>query len=1099
MTIEARRKSRVMLMVVCATLAVVSASAQAQQRPPQQVYDIPAQDLGTALTKLARQSNREIYFPATLTRGKRAPRLSGKMSFESALRKLLNDTGLAYRVNANGSVVIIWGPPTRKIRRLQAAVEASRGQDAEGRATIADILVTGKRDWNLNLDIQRTADDAQPYVVFTHKDIQRSGATSLEDFFRTNLGANNTPTNSTQIGSSQSLTNLRGLGLTNTLILVDGRRYAQANLGAGIFTQSSINGIDLDSIDRIEVLASSASGIYGSSAVGGVINIIVRRNFRGIEATAYYGITSRGDAAEKRLSLNGSFPLEGGRTRLSFTGSWQQTGSLTEGDRDYSARGRELLLANNSSYLSSLTNPVMGATPNIRSTDGSALKLKPQYGGTALGANTTFVPVGYRGIAQDGVAALVANAGKQNLDIAPTTAGSSFGNGALATLITPTKSYNASVTVRRDFNNWLNLYGEFGYSRYEITVLRNPAANIYTLPATSADNPFTTAINIALPVSAGNVASTTTSTNKRALAGAIIKLPYTWQAAIDLTWNWNRYSGQQSLPGMDQATLTRLQTGTLSVVKDVNQFPVPFTYLDRPSGGTLGSTSAFSRSYTLKLAGPLPWLRLWGGKPILSVQLEQDKQTQGEYVGFSNTAGPSGSSIGYTPPRSQRTESAYGEVRFPIIGKDNHVPLIRELELQVAGRYDRYTGVGSDTRLQCFPSLSGPLLYPGPLPASAFDAPCPQPGGAPAVFVTTRNHSFNKTIALRWAPTQDITFRGSYSTGYTPPPLNQLVPNTSALNPTIIGPYNLGTGTIVGVTDPLRGNEPIGTLDLAGFGLRILPAIQGGNPNVDPQTSKSWSFGTILTPRFVPGLRLSADWSRITMNDVYYSPGGLLGGLSLNTPAQQKAFEDFLAAHPERFKRDTNPATFGPYGVGPIIQADISLANFSFLRTESIDFAASYDTRLGKGNLRVQGAATWLRDLTFQLQPSSAPVQAAGIVSPSFTSVLSTLGGVSWKGNGSIVYSTDRWSLGINGRYVGPYWLNYDHSVSSLQGSAKIGAQTYFDIFGSFRIFKNTELSAGVNNVFDHSPPIVAATNTFYSFFGDPRRANFYLSVNQKF
>jgi len=103
------------------------------------------------------------------------------------------------------------------------------------------------------------------------------------------------------------------------------------------------------------------------------------------------------------------------------------------------------------------------------------------------------------------------------------------------------------------------------------------------------------------------------------------------------------------------------------------------------------------------------------------------------------------------------------------------------------------------------------------------------------------------------------------------------------------------------------------------------------------------------------------------------------------------------------------------------------------------------------------------------------------------------------KGNGSIVYSTDRWSLGINGRYVGPYWLNDDRSVNSLQGSAKIKSQAYFDVFGSFKIFKKTELSAGVNNVFDRSPPIIAATSTFYSFFGDPRRANFYLSINQKF
>jgi len=1093
MTIRENRRTRAVLVAACAALAIVPGAAQAQQRPQAVSYNIPAQDLGTALTELARQSNREIYFPADLARGKRAPRLSGKMTFEDALRRLLKDTNLRYRVNSSGSVVIEFAARTGKQGGAgEADVTATEGQDAEGRATTPDILVTGKKDWNLNLDIERTADDAQPYVVFSRQDIQRSGATSLEDFFRNNLGADNTVANSTQLRQSQSVINLRGLGAVNTLILVDGRRYAQANVGSGVFTQSSINGIALDAIERIEILASSASGIYGSSAVGGVINIIMRRNFHGIEATAYYGNASRLDSGEKRLSLNGSFPLEGGRTRISFTGSWQQTDGLYEGDRDYIARGRALLLANNPNYVSTLTSPIMGATPNILNVSNSNLILKPIYGGASLGSRSTFVPAGYRGIIVDGVAPLVANAGKQNLDIGPTTAGAGagFGNGGLSTLIMPTKSYNASLTVRRDFNKWLNLYGEFGYSHYVTNQLLNPAANTYQLPSSSVDNPFTTAIRIALPVSAGNVLTAVSSTNKRALAGAIVKLPYGWQAAIDLTWNWNNFGGSRALPGRDLATITGMQTGTLSVLKDVNQYPVPFTYLDQPSSGTLRPSSSTSRSYTLKLSGPLPLLRLWGGKPTLTVQLERDKQNQGEYASFNNIADGT-SSITYSPPRSQQTDSAYGEIRFPIIGRDNHVPLIRELEFQLAGRYDRYTGVGANTLLQCYPALD--VAPPGPLPASAYDAPCPQAGAAPAVFATTRNHSINKTYALRWAVSQDIAFRGSYSTGYLPPFLNQVVANDP-------GTGLLAGKTLINVTDPRRGNEPIGGDILPGFGILALPALTGGNPNVDPQRSKSLAFGTIVTPRFLPGLRLSVDWSRITQRNLYFSPAQILGGAGgVATTDQQQAFNDFLAYHPERFTRSTDPSTFGAYGVGPIISADITTANYSLVRSEALDFAASYDTSLGTGHLTIQGAVTWLRDLTSQITPKSVPIQSAGVVSASFSSALGGAGGVAWKGNGSIIYSNEHWSLGLKGRYFGAYWLNNAHSVEPLQGSAKIGAQAYFDIFGTFRILPKTELRGGVNNVFDRSPPINTLGSLFYSFYGDPRRANFYLSVNQKF
>src|SRR3546814_17348130 len=85
----------------------------------------------------------------------------------------------------------------------------------------------------------------------------------------------------------------------------------------------------------------------------------------------------------------------------------------------------------------------------------------------------------------------------------------------------------------------------------------------------------------------------------------------------------------------------------------------------------------------------------------------------------------------------------------------------------------------------------------------------------------------------------------------------------------------------------------------------LFRSATGGNPNVDPQKSKSWSFGTLLTPRFVPGLTLRVDWTRITIRNAYFDPRALLVA---NTVEQQQAFEDFLAAHPERLTRSA-PAT----------------------------------------------------------------------------------------------------------------------------------------------------------------------------------------------
>ena len=1063
---------------------------QASQRADITVrIDIPGGTLAKSLMLLGRQANVQIAFLPERVRSRRAGALRGNFTVEEALTRLLGGTTLRYQRTPAGSYIVSGPTPEAetKIRRTLEDINTSEGRDADGKIIIPDILVRGQRNWNLNLDIPRTADDAQPYVVFKHDEIVRSGATNLDDFFRNFLGSNNSGSTSQQQGfsKSQSLINLRGLGADATLILVDGRRYAEANTGSGVFTQASVNGIALDSIERIEVLASSASGIYGSNAVGGVINIIMRRDYHGLEATAYYGNTTRTDAEEKRLNLSGSFPLENGRTRISFSGSWQETEGLNEGDRDFIAEGRALIARNQPNFFSANRILLQGATPNIISDNGSNLVLK---NGTPLGSNMTFVPTGFRGVALDGTAPLVANAGRQNMELSPTAAGGQGGNGTLSPLLSPSRSYSGSATVRRDFTSWLSLYGEFAYSRYESRYLINPAGQNYTLAANAPDNPFTTAIRVSVPGIGQEQSRTNVSTNKRALAGAIIKLPYEWQAAIDLNWNWGRFVNGGSPPGFDAATGTGLGQGRIDVLRDVGQYPIDYRYLDVPSSSLTTPSRSFTRSYSLKVAGPLPWLRLWGGKPIITLLLEQDKQELGDSVSYINTYNES--RVSYTPERSQKTESAYGEVRFPIVGKDNHVPLIRELELQVAGRYDHYTGIGANTGIQCFPVV-GPNAFAGPLPPAAFNDPCPANGVQPT-FATTRNGSFNPTIAVKWALTQDLALRGSWSTGYQPPYLNAVIKSDAPINGALVG-LNGGVSTI-NVTDPARGNEIIGT-SFAGL-FFLIPAKLGGNPDVDPQKSTSWSVGAIATPRFIPGLRLSVDWTRITIKNTYFQPFGLLG--AGNVPGGQLAFNDFLEAHPERFTRAA-PASGDPFQVGKIVFVDASTANLSMTRSEAIDFAGRYTTSLFGGQLDLLGNATWLRDLSVQATKSSKVTNITGVVSNQFLAALGAQGGVEWKGNFQAVFSAPRWNLGWRIRYVGPYWLNVDHSISQTQGAAKIGSQSYSDIFGTFRLTPKTELRAGINNLFDKKPPINASQSSFYSQFGDPRLANFYLSINQKF
>src|SRR5262249_29226323 len=151
---------------------------------------------------------------------------------------------------------------------------------------------------------------------------------------------------STGGSDTRSTINLRGLGLNQTLILIDGRRMpGVATLGQP--SQPDINGIPLAMIERIEVLASTAGGIYGGRATVGVINVVLRRDFQGLEAKATYGNTFDTDAANIRFDVGGGLSLEGGRTQVTMAASYSDANALLVGDRDFGARALALQQRNN--------------------------------------------------------------------------------------------------------------------------------------------------------------------------------------------------------------------------------------------------------------------------------------------------------------------------------------------------------------------------------------------------------------------------------------------------------------------------------------------------------------------------------------------------------------------------------------------------------------------------------------------------------------------------------------------------------------------------------------------------------------------------------
>ncbi len=1033
-------------MSAIAALAIFASPANAQVTV--RSYAIEAQDLGTALTELGRQSNRRLHFSPDLTRGKRAPRLSGRMSFEQALERLLQGSGLRGRQTAGGATLIEQAAP------IPTEIQEDETEASLGRS---EILVIGNR--SLNADIRRSEDDAQPYVVFGKEEIRSSQAASVEEFLRNRLPQNSSFTGSNAqaaggIGSPYSTFNLRGLGTNQTLILVNGRRVADRSVANAGPTQPDLNGIPVGAIERIEVLPSSAGGIYGGNAVGGVINIVLRSDYRGIDVMLTHNSTFDFHAPMTRIDVSGGLSLEGGRTTLTFSGAVSQAGTLLVKDRrNLVQQGIDLGFRNQSPYLGNGVPPI-GNGVNIRSTTGATLVLD---NGVSLGSNLTTVPIGYGGYSSDAGAALVAGAGRFNLDMPEDL------NGSERALMTSSELRSFNVSVKRKFNSWLDLFADYSHfvnkgSSVGVSQLPNTA----TLAANAPTNPFQQQVSISFPVPNYAFPYAFESTSRRLSTGAIVRLPGKWAINLEFNRSWSTSRSRGYLYVTESAAATCGLNATASAacagrpLLDPLQAPIDFgSYLFTEPTAVTGPYRATFDNPVLRVSGPL--FAVPGGSATLTAALQREARTI--HPARDETLNQSTRARSYTffSPRFQRTNSAYGEVVLPLVAPSNDIPILREFELRGAVRRDDY------------------LTRSAPLSAYQFVAPDPNATFPQYTPLEARIDSTNYTLAAKYSPFDGVSLRASYATGFLPPSVVQLASTTLA-----VGQFN---------PDPFRGNRA------EGYTYNLITGL--GNTELEPERSKSLSMGVILTP--LKGLRLSADYTRIKKDSE-------IGGIPIA----------YLLANPEQFPgrvvREDAPRPGDPAGyLGRIISIDSSPVNFFRAIYQAVDVQLDYVVESeGVGKLRLYALGTWQPDSIRQTTAQGASLNYSG----------NRDGPLLWQGNGGFDWQRGglnvQWNTQVFNSYniyntADPATASGTAAIASavaLQGDRKVPLQTYSDLFvayefrGAGGILDGLRLSAGIQNIFNKTPPAIAITTyraSGYSTYGDPRLRRFTLSLRKSF
>lgn len=1058
---------------------------------------IPTQSLADALKTLGAQTNTNILADPQLIDGKQAPAIKPNLTVDQAMTELLKGTGLTYRFLNERTVVLAASTSTTanlpspatgegrgvrddgKVRLVQVQTRSTEGatdhkdpsptpdtksEDAQLKEFdlkgIPEILVRGSR--SSNADIARTEDDVQPYVVFGREEIERSQATVLEDFLRTRLPMNTASGSNRQgLGSRapSSSINLRGLGPGQTLILVDGRRMPNISLG-GAFEQPDINGIPLAAIERIEVLPATAGAIYGGGATGGAVNIVLKRDYRGFDVQAAYGNTFDSDVSDRRLDVNAGFTLEGGRTRIMLSASHSNSNLLTVGDRDFATRGRALQFTNDPGVFTNAFFPPNGDALNIQSL-GGGFTLDDDYGGGTLGtAIITNVPLGYD-VGSDNGALFAANAGTYNLDLPDDL------RGRQQSLLTAPKMDSATVNLRREFGgrgeafiDLSRLSNQGGGRNYAISNL------IAFLPGDAPNNPFLEPIRMSFPLPGLGSDSHGEVETLRGLSGLIVRLPHDWSAAAEHSWSRSRSKSNTAGPAVDGAGLLSLRTGLPAAdgrpALDVFSFPIDFTpYLVSKEVGIEGPRDTILRDTTLRFSGPL--LHLPGGPVTVSTLFEHRVDSLRDAIGQALNTNTLDYNFYFSPHASQKVDSGYLEVQ---------VPLLRQLQLQASVRHDRY-------------ETQGPPLDTGAIPVPSRD-------DLPELdYATSRVSSNSYLLGLRYAPTKDVIIRASFATGFLPPSVNLIASNILDYTPFL--PFGV-------FVDPKRGgiNGPGvgGEVDEDGAPFPLVERY-GGTPQLRPEKSESFSTGVVLTPRFLPGLRLSVDYTRIRKTDE-------VGGVT----------EQYILDHEDQFEGRITRLPLTPadealgYTAGVVTQIDATLVNITKTDVDAYDIQLDYELPTRRfGLFHPYVVATRQPHYQNRILPDSDLIDSVGFLS----------GPLKWRGNLGLSWKEGPWSFDWNAQIYDSYRIYAaDASEVSIetavrnQGAETIRSQIYHDatvayVFDqghfSHSVLQGVDVRFGIQNVFDKSPPIIATDGSAagYSTYGDPRLRRFSLGIRKRF
>ena len=918
-----------------------------------------------------------------------------------------------------------------------------------------EIVITGTR-------IDRTDLEApSPVASFDSEELVLTNTVNTEQFLNTlpqavpSLdGTSNNP------GNGTALISLRGLGASRNLVLVDGNRWVSFDGGGAV----DLNSIPAAMIQRVDVVTGGASAVYGSEAISGVVNFILKTDFEGLEISSTYQTTDRqdGDIFDVNLIAGGNFA--DGRGNAVVTLGYTDRQAVFQGDRDFSRVAND---DNGTGFDPFGSSGVPGTrffdgfdfTSLGYTTDGTTCTAPA--GGSSEGLSGTCI----------GGATFDANGDPIPwINSGPNT--TRYNYAPVNYLQLPQERYNAAGFVTYDITDDITFRGRTVFSSNVVAqeLAPTPFFNVVTIGPGSggvdqavrdlitsnggfndlnangvfdANDTYTVFIGRRMR----EIGPRNASSKREALqlAGGFSG---TWLN----DWDWDVFGS------FSKTAAAEIQTGNVSIsaMQDavLNQ------------GCNIFGENNFSQACVDAVART--------GASVLDVE-------QTNIVAFTDGA------LGITMPAAENPVQFVAGVEYREYSSDFKPDSV--LGPDVAGFNQALPIKGRYTVSEIFGELYVPLVE-----GAAFADELSLNAAYRYSDYSTVGGLDTYGVGVEWAPNTQIRFRSQYQRAVRAPNINELFsPQTNgfpgALDPCSSGSTGSFDGAASTIANCTANGVPAGVVGTAFNPNSQVEGLFGGNPNLGAETADTITVGFVAQPEAVPGLIVTVDYYQIEVED-YISTipvQVVLDGCYFNGDA------NFCAL----VNRNAN---------GTIDFISLTSQNVAFAGSEGVDVQVEYGWDLGEmGDLAFDFIGGYKISSEFQSLPTETKDDCTGYFGANYGRCGEPE--PEWKHAATMNWSNGDMLASLRWRYIGEVQVD-DFIDPGFSGSTglfveSIDSYNYFDLTGSYALSENLTLNAGILNLADQQPPELGdccseQANTWPATYG-PLGRSFFVGAKASF